>query len=66
MCVGDAIPSFYKCQINISSKIVDHKVLGSKSDVSLEISSESNASSVRIYMGTTVGYPTQFSSQGKL
>ena len=42
------------------------KSLGNKSDVSFEISSITNVSSVRVYIGTTMGYPTQFSMNGKL
>ena len=41
-------------------------MLGNKNDIHLEISSITNVSSIRIYIGTTVGYPTQFSMSGKL
>ena len=41
-------------------------ILGNKSDVFLEISSITNVSSVRIYIRTTMGYPTQFSMSEKL
>ena len=37
------------------------RMLGNKSDIYLEISSITNVSSIRIYIGTTMGYPTQFS-----
>ena len=42
------------------------RMLGNKSDIYLEISSITNVSSIRIYIGTTMGYPTQFSMNGKL
>ena len=42
------------------------RMLGSKSDIYLEISSITNVSSIKIYIGTTMGYPTQFSISGKL
>ena len=42
------------------------RMLGNKSDVYLEINSITNVSSIRIYIGTTMGYPTQFSMNGKL
>ena len=42
------------------------KILGNKSDIYLEVSYIMNISSVRIYIGTTMGYPTQFSVSGKL
>ena len=42
------------------------RMLGNKSDIYLEISSITNASFVRIYMGTTMVYPTQFFMSGKL
>ena len=41
-------------------------MLGNKSDIHLEISSITNVSSIRLYIGTTMGYPTQFSMKGKL
>ena len=41
-------------------------MLGNKSDIYLEISSITNTSSIRIYIGTTMGYPTQFSMRVKL
>ena len=41
------------------------RMLGNKSDIYLEISSITNISSIRIYNGTTMGYPTQFSMKGK-
>ena len=34
-------------------------MLGNKSDIYLELSSITNVSSIRIYIGTTMGYPTQ-------
>ena len=42
------------------------RMLGDKSDIYLEISSITNVSSIRIYIGTTMGYPTQFSMSGEL
>ena len=36
------------------------RMLGTKSDIFLEISSITNVNSLRIYIGTTMGYPTQF------
>ena len=42
------------------------RMLGNKSDIYLELSSITNVSSLRIYIGTTMGYPTQFSMNGKL
>ena len=42
------------------------RILGNKSDIYLEISSITNVSSIRIYIGTKIGYPTQFSMSGKL
>ena len=42
------------------------RMLGNKSDIYLEIGSMTNVSSIRIYIGTTMGYPTQFSMSGKL
>ena len=42
------------------------RILGNKSDIFLDISSITNVSSLRIYIGTTMGYPTQFSMTGKL
>ena len=42
------------------------RMLGNKSDIFLEISSITNVSSIRIYIGTTMGNPTQFSMSGKL
>ena len=42
------------------------RLLGNKSDIYLEISFITNTSSIRIYIGTTMGYPTQFSMSGKL
>ena len=41
-------------------------MLGNKSDIYLELSSITNVSSIRLYIGTTMGYPTQFSMNGKL
>ena len=41
-------------------------MLGDKSDIYLEISSITNVSSIGIYTGTTMGYPTQFSVSGNL
>ena len=42
------------------------RMLGDRSDIYLEISSIVNVSSISIYIGTTMGYPTQFSMSGKL
>ena len=36
------------------------RMLGNKSDIYLELSSITNVSSIRIYIGTSMGYPTQF------
>ena len=41
------------------------RMLGNKSDIFLEISSITNVSSIRIHIGTTMGYPTQFFMSGK-
>ena len=41
-------------------------MLGNKSDIHLELSSITNISSIRLYIATTMGYPTQFSMTGKL
>ena len=41
-------------------------MLGDRSDIYLEISSITNVSSIRLYIGTTMDYPTQFSMSGKL
>ena len=42
------------------------RMLGNKSNIYLELSSITDVSSIRLYIGTTVGYPTQFSMNGKL
>ena len=42
------------------------RMLGNKSDIYLEMSSITNVSSIGIYIRTTMGYPTQFSINGKL
>ena len=42
------------------------RMLANKSDIYLELSSITNVSSIRLYIGTTMGYPTQFSMNGKL
>ena len=42
------------------------KMLGNKNDVLLELGSITSFISVRIYIGTAMGYPTQFSMSGKL
>ena len=42
------------------------RMLGDKSGIYLEISSITNVSSIRMYIGTTMGYPTQLSMSGKL
>ena len=36
------------------------RMLENKSDIYLELSSITNVSSIRLYIGTTMGYPTQF------
>ena len=41
------------------------RMFGNKSDIFLEISSITNLNSIRIYIGATMGYPTQFSMSGK-
>ena len=41
------------------------KMLGNRSDIYLELSFITNVSSIRIYIGTTMGYPTQFSMSGE-
>ena len=48
------------------SKTAVHRMLGNKSDIFLEIVSITNINSIRIYIGTTMGYPTQFSMSVKL
>ena len=42
------------------------RMLRNRSDIYLELSSITNISSVRLYIGTTMGYPNQFSMTGKL
>ena len=42
------------------------RMLGNKSDIYLELSSITNISSIRLYIGATMGYPTQFFMTGKL
>ena len=42
------------------------RMLENKSDIYLEINSITNTSYIRIYNGTTMGYPTQFSMSGRL
>ena len=42
------------------------RMLGNKSDIYLELSFITNVSSIRIYIGTTMDYPTQFYMNGKL
>ena len=42
------------------------RMLGNKSEIYLELSSITNVSSIRLYTGTTMGYPTQFSMNRKL
>ena len=42
------------------------RMLGDKSDIYLEISSITHVSSIRICIGTTMCYLTQFSMSGKL
>ena len=41
-------------------------MLGNKSDIYLELSSITNVSSIRLYIGTTMDYPIQFSMNGIL
>ena len=40
------------------------RMLGNESDIYLELSSITIVSSIRIYNGTKMGYPTQFSMNG--
>ena len=40
------------------------RILGNKSDIFLEINSINNVNSIRKYIGTTMVYPTQFSTSG--
>ena len=42
------------------------RMLGNRSDLYLELSSITNITSIRLYIGTTLGYPTQFPMTGKL
>ena len=42
------------------------RMLRNNSDIFLEINSITNVNSIRIYIGTTMGYPTQFFLSGKL
>ena len=42
------------------------RMLGNRSDIYLELGFITNISSIRLYIGTTMGYPTQFSMTGKL
>ena len=42
------------------------RMLGNKSDIYLELSFITTISSIRLYIGTMMGYPTQFSVTGKL
>ena len=42
------------------------RMLGNMSDIYLGISSITNVSSMRTYIGTTMGYPTLFAMSGKL
>ena len=42
------------------------RMLGNKSDIYLELSSIANIGCIRLYIGTTMGCPTQFSMNGKL
>ena len=42
------------------------RILGNKSDILLETHSITITNSIRIYLGTTMGYPTQFSISEKL
>ena len=42
------------------------RMLGNKSDIFLEISSITHVNSIRIYIRTTKGYPTQFSMSENL
>ena len=41
------------------------RMLGNKSDIYLEMISVTIVSSIRIYIGTTMGCPTQLSMSGK-
>ena len=42
------------------------RMLENKSDIYLKLSSITNISSIRLYTGTTMDYPTQFSMNGEL
>ena len=42
------------------------RMLSNNRDIFLEISSTANVNSMRIYINTTMGYPTQLSMSGKL
>ena len=42
------------------------RMLGNRSYIYLKISSITNVNSIRIYIGTVMGYPTQLSMSGKL
>ena len=51
---------------NVKQNCCPIRLFGNKSDIFLEISSITNGNSIRIYIGTTMDYPTQFSMSGKL
>ena len=51
---------------NVKQNCCQIRMLGNKSDVILEINSITNVNAIRIYIGTTMGYPTQFSMSEKL
>ena len=50
---------------NVKQNCCPIRMLGNKSDIFLEISFITNGNSNRRYIGTAVGYPSQFSISGK-
>ena len=67
MYIGYLISIIYRCDTTLLSKIaLQLKFWEIKVMSFLEISYITNVSSVRIYIGTTMGYPTLFSISGKL
>ena len=61
MYIGYVISIIYRCQTAMLSKIAVQLHCWEIKVVFLEIHSITNISSVRIYIGTTKDYPTQFS-----
>ena len=67
MCIDYVILKIYRCQTAMLSKIaVQLECWEIRVIYFLEISSISNVNSIKIYIGTTMGYPTQFPMSGKL